>query len=652
MEKKLWPRLLLLGFLLVTATAYLLPSIVSKESLPTWFTRNFNKQILKGLDLAGGVYLEYHVDLDVAIEEKMERIGADIRSRMLEKMRKPLGRSKDDGMEDLLSVEADGSQVTVICRGKAKKYIKLAKSAAKAGGYMETKTPVVTVVSMSTSSGRAVFRMDPDQSKKIEDDALRQARETIQTRVDEFGVAGADVMRREDSIIVELPGLSPDYIKRVKDRLGQAARLEFKIVDDGASQFEKIATLIVGLQEAKRRAALPPEVVGVFMENPGGKGWRWRPAYRHLAKVKAKVGDVVTRGGRRRYDIYFQFPAEIKPTVENMLRKLNETPALTAYKVPSDREVGFGIPDRPGSKQKSTDKKAKVLRTYYLHRVAGVTGEYLDDAGVAYDEKGQAIVTFRFGRAGEKKFRALTKKNIQRKMAIILDKLVKSAPVIQSEIGARGQITLGGMKSARERQQEAKDISSILKAGSLPAPMSLEFEQQVGPKLGADAIAKGTLALAIGSVLVVLFMMVYYRGSGVIAVICLTLNLVFVLAILAAYQARLTLPGIAGIVLTVGMAVDANVIIFERIREELRLGKTPRAAIDAGYGRAFWTIIDAQVTTAIAGFVLAQYGSGPIKGFAVTLLIGIICSVYTGVFVSRIFFDFLTKKTKMEELSI
>lgn len=651
MEKKLWPRLLLLGFLLATATAYLLPSLVSKESLPTWFTRNFNKQILKGLDLAGGVYLEYHVELDVAIEEKMERIGADIRSRMLEKMRKPLGRSKDDGMEDLLSVEADGSEVTVICRGKAKKYITHAKKAAKDGGYMETKTPVVTLVSMSKSNGRAVFRMDPDQSKKIEDDALRQARETIQTRVDEFGVAGADVMRREDSIIVELPGLSADYIKRVKDRLGQAARLEFKIVDDGSSQFEKLATLIVGLQEPKRRAQLPPEVVGVFMENPSGKAWRWRPAYRNLAKIKAKVGEVVTRGGRRRYDIYFHFPTSIKPTVENLLRKLNETPALAAYKIPSDREVGFGPPDRPG-KQKSTDKKASVLRTYYLHRVAGVTGEYLDDAGVAYDEKGQAIVTFRFGRAGEKKFRALTKKNIQRKMAIILDKLVKSAPVIQSEIGARGQITLGGMKSARERQQEAKDISSILKAGSLPAPMSLEFEQQVGPKLGADAIAKGTLALAIGSVLVVLFMVTYYRGAGIIAVICLTLNLVFVLAILAAYQARLTLPGIAGIVLTVGMAVDANVIIFERIREELRLGKTPRAAIDAGYSRAFWTIIDAQVTTAIAGFVLAQYGSGPIKGFAVTLLIGIICSVYTGVFVSRIMFDFLTKKTKMEELSI
>ena len=162
----------------------------------------------------------------------------------------------------------------------------------------------------------------------------------------------------------------------------------------------------------------------------------------------------------------------------------------------------------------------------------------------------------------------------------------------------------------------------------------------------------GTMALAIGAVLVVLFMLVYYRLSGIIAIVALTLNVVFILAILAAVEARLTLPGIAGIVLTVGMAVDANVIIFERIREELRLGKTPRAAIDAGYGRAFWTIIDAQVTTAIAGFVLMQYGSGPIKGFAVTLLIGIVCSVYTGVFVTRIMYDLIARKGKLEELSI
>ncbi|MFH2009237.1 MAG: protein translocase subunit SecD [bacterium] len=651
MERKLWPRVVLLVFFILMSVAYLVPSVVNKESLPTWYTRTFNKQILKGLDLAGGVYLEYHVELDEAIEDNMERIGGDIRAFMLEKLRKTFKRGKDDTMEDVLRVEVDGSELTITLLDNARSSIGLAKTGATNGGYMDKRNPVVTLVSSSVSSGRALFRMDPDHSKKIEESALSQARETIEGRVDEFGVAGADVRRREDSIIVELPGLSPDYIKRVKTRLGAAARLEFKIVDDGAEQFEKIASLMVSLKEQKRHTQLGAEVLGVFMENPSGKTWKFRPEYRDLDKVKAQVGDEVTRDGRRRYDIYLQFPATVKETVENFFRKVQETPALAAYRIASDRQIGYG-PREFSGKQAKLKSKAKVLRTYYLHKVAGVTGEYLDDARADYDQDGKAIVAFRFGREGERKFRALTRKNIKRKMAIILDREVKSAPVIQSEIGARGQITLGGMKSGQELQQEAKDLASILKAGSLPAPMSLEFEQQVGPKLGADAIQKGTTALIIGSVLVILFMLVYYRLSGVIAVVALVLNMLFILAILAAAEARLTLPGIAGIVLTVGMAVDANVIIFERIREELRLGKTPRAAIDAGYSRAFWTIIDAQVTTAIAGFVLWQYGSGPIKGFAVTLLIGIVCSVYTGVFASRVIFDFLTKRTKMEQLSI
>ena len=643
MERKLWPRVALLGFLILMSAAYLLPSVVSKDSLPNWFSRTFNKQILKGLDLAGGVYLEYHVELDEAIEDKMERIGNDVRSYMFDQLRKKFKRGKDDMMEDVLQVEADGSDLTITLR-KGKGDIYLAKKGAKDRGYMVTKAPMVTLLSSSASTGRAVFRMDPDQVKNIENSALHQARETIQGRVDEFGVAGADVRRREDSIIVELPGLSGDYIKRVKGRLGQAARLDFKIVDDGNAHFRKIASLLIGMQDRAERDKLPQEIVSVFMTK-SGKSWIWLPLYRKLGDVKAKVGDVVERGGERRRDVFLAFPKAAKDAVENFFRKVQETPALIPYRVPNDREIGYGPPEeKKGSKGR--------IRTYYLHKIAEVTGEYLDDANPSYDNEGRPIVEFRFGRVGEKKFRNLTRNNIKRKMAIILDKVVKSAPVIQSEIGARGQITLGGMKSREQMQQEAKDLSSILKAGSLPAPMTLEFEQQVGPSLGKDAIRMGTMALSIGAVVVILFMVVYYRMSGIIAVIALTLNLLFILAILAAAEARLTLPGIAGIVLTVGMAVDANVIIFERIREEMRLGKTPRASIDAGYSRAFWTIIDAQVTTAIAGFVLWQYGSGPIKGFAVTLLIGIICSVYTGVFVSRIMFDFLTKRTKMEDLSI
>jgi preprotein translocase subunit SecD len=182
--------------------------------------------------------------------------------------------------------------------------------------------------------------------------------------------------------------------------------------------------------------------------------------------------------------------------------------------------------------------------------------------------------------------------------------------------------------------------------------MSLEFEQQVGPQLGADAIRWGATSFVIGAFLIVAFMIFYYRLAGTIAVAALVLNVLFILGILAAVEARLTLPGIAGIVLTIGMAVDANVIINERIREELRAGKSPRAAVDAGYARAFWTIFDSQVTTFIAAVVLYQFGTGPIRGFAVTLMIGIITSMFTGIFVTRLFFDYITHKKRPATLSV
>jgi preprotein translocase subunit SecD len=192
----------------------------------------------------------------------------------------------------------------------------------------------------------------------------------------------------------------------------------------------------------------------------------------------------------------------------------------------------------------------------------------------------------------------------------------------------------------------------VLRTGALPAPLRKVFETQVGPTLGRDAVRKGALAFAIGGGLVLLFMLYYYRGAGLICDLCLTLNVVFIMAVLTGFEATMTLPGIAGLVLTIGMAVDANVIIYERVREELALGKSPRAAVDAGYSRAFWTIFDSQLTTAIAAFVLMQYGSGPIRGFAVTLLVGIICSVFTGVVVTRLIFDFVIAKFRPKSLSI
>jgi preprotein translocase subunit SecD len=232
-------------------------------------------------------------------------------------------------------------------------------------------------------------------------------------------------------------------------------------------------------------------------------------------------------------------------------------------------------------------------------------------------------------------------------MAIVLDDTVYSAPVIRERISG-GSAQVSGSFS----EQEATDLAIVLRAGSLPAPVTILEDRTVGPSLGLDSINKGIFSVLVGGALVVVLMLVYYNLSGLVANIALILNVVFIMALLSLFKATLTLPGIAGIVLTVGMAVDANVLIFERIREELRLGKTPRNAVDSGYAKAFVTIIDANVTTLIAALVLFQFGTGAVKGFAVTLSIGILASLFTAIFVTRVVFDFFLERRQVKRLSI
>jgi preprotein translocase subunit SecD len=282
----------------------------------------------------------------------------------------------------------------------------------------------------------------------------------------------------------------------------------------------------------------------------------------------------------------------------------------------------------------------KYWRTYYLHKRAALTGEYLTNADQTWDQNtGRPEVSYQFDHQGAAISERLTGDNIGRKMAIILDDRIKTAPVIKSRIGERGRITLGNYGDPFQVQEEAKEIVAVLRSGALPAPLTKSFETQVGPTMGRDSVEKAKQAMGIGAAAVVIFMLVYYRVSGLIAIIAMLLNMLYMLAILAGFEASLTLPGIAGLVLTVGMAVDANIIIYERIREELRLGKSVRTAVDAGFARAFWTVFDAHVTNFVAGVVLYSYGSGPIRGFAVTLLVGIITNLFTSYWVSHWMFD-------------
>ena len=266
-----------------------------------------------------------------------------------------------------------------------------------------------------------------------------------------------------------------------------------------------------------------------------------------------------------------------------------------------------------------------------------ITGAYLKDAYPSRDEYGMPAVSFELNSEGARLFKQFTSKHIGKLLAIVLDGKVQSAPTIRSAIGSRGQIT------GHFSYQEARELSIVLRAGALPAPVTIIEETTVGPSLGKESIEKGIRAGIGGLVLVMLFMLLYYKMSGLIANLALAMNIAVLWSALALLGATLTLPGIAGFILTIGMAVDANVIIFERIKEELARGRNLLPSVEAGFSRAWGTIIDANVTTLIAAVVLFQFGTGPVKGFAVTLSLGILSSMFTAVFVTKVLLDALVR---------
>jgi preprotein translocase subunit SecD len=330
-----------------------------------------------------------------------------------------------------------------------------------------------------------------------------------------------------------------------------------------------------------------------------------------------------------------QLPASIAPGDEEKILK------EFADKIPEDDEILFGR-----VRNKETGVEVKLV--YLVKKQSLMTGEFLTEARVNIDQRfNEPYVSLSFNSTGAKLFEQITANNVKKRLAIILDNNVYSAPVIQERIaGGNAQIT------GTFTMQEAKDLAIVLRSGSLPAPLKMLQNVTVGPSLGRDSINAGIKAGIIGAILVVVFMVVYYRISGLIADFALILNIIYLIGVLSAFGATLTLPGIAGIILAIGMAVDSNVLMFERIREELRLGKTPRAAIDSGYDKAFWTIFDSHVTTLITAVVLFQFGTGPIKGFAVTLGWGVFINLFTALIGTKTVFDLITSKWEVKKLSI
>jgi preprotein translocase subunit SecD len=352
--------------------------------------------------------------------------------------------------------------------------------------------------------------------------------------------------------------------------------------------------------------------------------------------------------------ILVQVPGLDNP--ERLKKVLGQTAKMTFHLLDERYGIGARLPTvaPPGSffaKQRADKRQERQGNpqqsvTYVLKKRVVVSGENLVDSQPTFDT-GRPVVSFRFDTIGAKKFGKVTQENVGKPFAIVLDGEVISAPVIQGPILGGSGIITGGFTV-----QETQDLSLLLRAGALPAPMTILEERTVGPDLGADSIAAGEIACVIGFVLVLIFMVMAYGTFGVFANIALLLNMVLILGGLSFLQATLTLPGIAGIVLTIGMAVDANVLVFERIREEVATGRSPLSAVDAGYQRAFTTIIDANLTTLFAAIILFEFGSGPVKGFAVTLSIGLLTSMFTAIMITRLMVVTFLGRRRLQALPI
>ena len=596
MERGWWWKAALYGVITVMAVLYLVPTVVPEEKQPRFIRDHFQKKIQLGLDLQGGLHLVYAVNINKAVSDKVDRLSSEIEDRL----------RRDKGVTDVNVVRSDSEKdghFDIILTFKNP-----ADQAKVDDQLLREYRKSLDLLSRDAAAGTVRLRLDPNQIDEVRDYALRQGIETIRNRVDKLGVAEPTIIKKGTDIIVELPGLKPADFERIKNIIGRTAQLEFKIVDDGPTEYMKKVAAAVPKRDAK--APLAPTDIDVQPE-----AWTEEDS------------------NKQHEDVYLR--SKSRDALQKFFASQTGDLAL-----PPDHEIGYEeMPARGENGEQTPDK---LWRTYYLHKRAALTGEYLINADQTWDQNtGRPEVSYEFDRQGATISERLTGDNIGRKMAIILDDRIKTAPVIKSRIGSRGRITLGSFGDPFALQEEAKEIVAVLRSGALPAPLTKSFETQVGPTMGRDAIKQAKLSMGIGAAAVIIFMLLYYRLAGLIANIAMILNMVFMLAILAGFEASLTLPGIAGLVLTIGMAVDANIIIYERIREELRLGKSVRTAVDAGFARAFWTVFDAHVTNFVAGVVLYSYGSGPIRGFAVTLLVGIITNLFTSYWVSHWMFDAL-----------
>jgi len=485
--------------------------------------------------------------------------------------------------------------------------------------------------------------LEVDDSKGVVADkskAIDNALKVVRNRIDEFGVSEPVVQKAgNDRIIVELPGI--DDPRRAQDVVQKSAFLEFQITDKTQALEKSLPRLDAVLKDKKVAvAAAPGEAKKADTTAAGLQSLFTADTSKKADSTKKDSANaVLATGGPGAFSKLVQqgqMPGEYYVAQ-------SDVPTLTQYLAMP--EVIAALP--PGKvlrwSSDTTSLGNRVYRAIYvLDAKPIITGEYLTDAKPNTSPTEGNLVQFTMNNEGARRFRTETSRHIQDFMAIVLDQRVMGRPpVIQGAIGTNGQITMGG-----KDLQAAQDLALVLRAGSLPVPLKVVDVVQIGASLGQDSIHKATTAGVIAVALVVIIMLGYYRFSGMLAVAGLVLYILYTLAALAGFNAVLTLPGLAGFVLSIGIAVDANVLIFERIREELNHGKTVRTAIDEGFRHAMSAIVDSNVSTALTAAVLYQYGTGPVRGFAVTLLAGIAASMITSIFVVRTFYMIWLSRTR------
>ena len=642
MSKNLTPRYIIISLVLAWALLTLWPSIKYQQLSPediqymreTGTLEDLENKIIKqGLDLKGGIYIVLEVDLPTLVttlainkDAKFERTVNEVRNILAE-----------NPQQEFFTVFTE----------------KISENGLRLPRYYDVDYG---------AKAEDILNSIREQA----DDAINRVLEILQNRVDQFGVSEPTIQKQGNRrIIVELAGIQDS--ERARALLQSTAQLEFfmvkspEVTNDILSQIDKavrgdeeleaLAAAVDGeqAQTEEGELAVSNDQTISISELFGDDG---------LSSEDAGSGDTAVVVDQ---NIFQERP------FSSMLRALGNNiavPEKNLYaikKIINKPEVQdklslgngrFLFAPEAENYTTNTGLEEPLVSMYYLEHDADLTGGVIEEAnatigGQGTSAVGQPIVLLDMNSDGARTWSRITGANIGRRIAIVLDKKVHMAPSIRTKITDGGTLIEGFAN-----MDEAKDIAIVLRAGALPAPVKIIEERIVGPSLGADSVKKGTYSVLLGLTLILVFIPFYYKLSGIIADFALIWNILLVLAVLASLGATLTLPGIAALILTVGMSVDANVIIFERIREESRKGKTPRTAIDSGYARALTTIIDANVTTLVAALVLYQFGTGPIRGFATVLFWGIIISMFTAIFVTRTIFNSFTERKGLEKLSI